>query len=172
MSPDLMKGLHACKLKLETPILITEFRAGDLITGTPVRLLIVHSRPQPLPLRAMSLPRIVSQYGTGGVPRIPGAVGQLWTFLLAFEPDGRWQNGLHPNARDMRRYYAGCDRHLGATCFRARDGERAARGSGTRTRLSLRQSDQRDQRCKAFRAGRSVLGSSLRTQFLHDEVGA
>src|SRR5262245_8718621 len=39
-----------------------------------------------LPLRAMSLSRIVSQYGTGGVPRIPGAVGQLRTFLLAFEP--------------------------------------------------------------------------------------
>jgi hypothetical protein len=130
-----------------------------------------NAEPRLLPLRAMSLSCIVSQYGTAGVPRIPGAVGQLLTFLLAFGPDGGGKNGLHPNARNLRRYCAACHRYLDAICFCARDGERAARHSGALARLSLRQSDQRDQRCKAVRAGRSVLDSSVRAQFLHDEVG-
>ena len=61
-----------------------------------------NAEPRLLPLRAMSLSCIVSQYGTAGVPRIPGAVGQLLTFLLAFGPDGGGKNGLHPNARNLR----------------------------------------------------------------------
>ena len=165
-----MEGCHTGKPKLETPILTTDFRADDVITGTPFRLLTVHLHPRLLPLRAMSLFRIVSQYGIAGVPRIAAAVGHGEHSRLVSDRT-EVANCLHPNARDLRRHCAACHRYLCATCFCARDGQRAARDSGTRPRISLRQSDQRDQRCKAVRAGRIVLGSSVRTQFVHDEVG-
>jgi hypothetical protein len=77
MSSDLMEGCHTGKPKHETPILITDFLAVDVITGTPVRLLTVQLHPRLLPLRAMSLSPIMSQnMATAETPRIPGAAGQ------------------------------------------------------------------------------------------------
>src|SRR5262245_34191982 len=172
MSPDLMEGCHTGKPKHETPILITDFLADDVIMGTPVRLPTVQLHPRLLPLRAMSLAPLVSQNVATPkrreFPVLPGNSG----YSRLLRTRWRWQNGLHLNAYDLRHYYrAACHRYLCATCLRASNGQRDARGSGTRPRLSLRQSDQRDQRCKAFKAGCIVLGSSLRTKFLHDEVG-
>src|SRR5262245_64076705 len=83
MSPDLMEGCHTGKPKHETPILITGFLVDDVITGTPVRLQTIQSHPRLLPLRAMSLSRIVSQYGTGGVSRIPSAFADIFTPMRA-----------------------------------------------------------------------------------------
>jgi hypothetical protein len=51
-----MKGCHTGKPKFETPILITAFRTGDVITGTPVLLLTVDSHRDYCPLGEIALP--------------------------------------------------------------------------------------------------------------------
>src|SRR5262249_43568453 len=56
--------------------------------------------------------------------------------------------------------------------FCARNRKRIARSSGSRAGLSLRHASQRNERQQTFRASRIGLGSSVRTQFVSDEIGA
>src|SRR4030095_15229002 len=66
LSPDLVEGCHTGKPKLETPILITDFLARR-DNGYARSAFDCPFTPATMPLRAMSLSRVVSQYGIAGM---------------------------------------------------------------------------------------------------------